>query len=69
LTCPKSKPRVYAPEQVYDTEFSGAGGDRIRAWYPRPGGVRADRRDAGGRDRSQPGGGLALAAAGLIACT
>jgi len=28
---------TYAPVQVYDTEFSGAGGDRIRAWYLVPG--------------------------------
>src|SRR6516225_6087870 len=27
---------MYAPVEVYDTEFSGAGGDRIRAWYLRP---------------------------------
>jgi cephalosporin-C deacetylase len=27
---------TYAPVEVYDTEFSGAGGDRIRAWYLRP---------------------------------
>jgi cephalosporin-C deacetylase len=32
------QPQVYTPVQVYDTEFSGAGGDRIRAWYLRPGG-------------------------------
>ena len=29
---------IYAPVEVYDTEFSGAGGDRIRAWYLRPAG-------------------------------
>ena len=29
---------TYAPVEVYDTEFSCAGGDRIRAWYLRPGG-------------------------------
>jgi cephalosporin-C deacetylase len=28
---------AYAPVEVYDTEFSGAGGDRIKAWYLRPG--------------------------------
>ena len=28
---------TYAPVEVYDTEFSGAGGDRIKAWYLRPG--------------------------------
>ena len=27
---------IYAPVTVYDTEFSGAGGDRIKAWYLRP---------------------------------
>jgi len=33
---------TYAPVEVYDTEFSGAGGDRIRAWFLRPaGGPRA----------------------------
>ena len=36
---------TYAPVEVYDTEFSGAGGDRIRAWY-----LRA----AGGPDASAP---------------
>src|SRR6185369_16469610 len=30
---------TYAPVEVFDTEFSGAGGDRIRAWYLRPPGV------------------------------
>jgi cephalosporin-C deacetylase len=29
---------TYAPVEVYDAEFSGAGGDRIRAWYLRPAG-------------------------------
>jgi len=29
---------AYAPLEVYDAEFSGAGGDRIRAWYLRPAG-------------------------------
>jgi len=29
---------IYDPVEVYDTEFSGAGGDRIRAWYLRPAG-------------------------------
>ncbi len=32
------EPGVYAPVEVYDAEFSGAGGDRIRAWYLRPAG-------------------------------
>jgi hypothetical protein len=30
---------LYAPVEVYDTDFSGAGGDRIRAWYLRPAGA------------------------------
>ncbi len=30
---------TYAPVEVFDTEFSGAGGDRIRAWYLRPPGA------------------------------
>ena len=30
---------IYAPVEVYDTEFSGAAGDRIRAWYLRPAGA------------------------------
>ena len=34
---------IYAPVEVYDTEFSGAGGDRIRAWYLRPAGADAAR--------------------------
>jgi len=29
---------IYGPVEVHDTEFSGAGGDRIRAWYMRPAG-------------------------------
>ena len=29
---------TYAPVEAYDTEFSGADGDRIRAWYLRPAG-------------------------------
>jgi cephalosporin-C deacetylase len=33
---------AYAPMQVYDTEFSGAGGDRIRAWYLRAAGAPQD---------------------------
>jgi cephalosporin-C deacetylase len=38
--CPPTLTRyeadVYGPVEVYDTEFSGAGGDRVRAWYLRP---------------------------------
>jgi cephalosporin-C deacetylase len=30
---------TYAPVEVFDTEFSGASGDRIKAWYLRPPGA------------------------------
>ena len=30
------RPDVYAPLEVHDVEFSGAGGDRVKAWYLRP---------------------------------
>ncbi|HEY1824095.1 MAG TPA: alpha/beta fold hydrolase [Trebonia sp.] len=30
------QPRLYDPLEVYDVEFSGSGGDRIRGWYLRP---------------------------------
>src|ERR1700678_1939305 len=30
------QPRLYDPVEVYDVEFSGGRGDRIRAWYLRP---------------------------------
>ena len=30
------QPRLYDPVEVYDVEFSGGGGDRVRAWYLRP---------------------------------
>jgi cephalosporin-C deacetylase len=33
--------RIYGPVEVYDAEFSGAGGDRIRAWYLKPAGAGA----------------------------
>ena len=36
---------TYAPVEVYDAEFSGAGGDRIRAWHLRP---------VGGPDSGRP---------------
>jgi cephalosporin-C deacetylase len=36
-------PDAYGPMQVYDVEFSGARGDRIRAWYLRPPGADAGR--------------------------
>ncbi|HEY2507944.1 MAG TPA: acetylxylan esterase [Streptosporangiaceae bacterium] len=32
----RHEPGLYDPVEVYDAEFSGAGGDRIRAWYLRP---------------------------------
>jgi cephalosporin-C deacetylase len=32
----RHEPGLYDPIEVYDAEFSGAGGDRIRAWYLRP---------------------------------
>jgi cephalosporin-C deacetylase len=31
---------VYRPYQVHDVEFSGAGGDPIRAWYLKPSGTK-----------------------------
>ncbi len=33
------QPDIYGPMPVFDVEFSGAGGDRIRAWYLRPPGA------------------------------
>ena len=36
------KADIYAPVTVYDTEFSGADGDRIKAWYLRPADVAED---------------------------
>jgi cephalosporin-C deacetylase len=30
------QPRLYDPLEVFDVEFSGAGGDRVKAWYLRP---------------------------------
>jgi len=36
------EPDVYRPFQVFDVEFSGAGGDPVRAWYIRPGNRDAD---------------------------
>jgi len=32
------EPDVYRPFQVFDVEFSGSGGDPIRAWYLKPAG-------------------------------
>jgi cephalosporin-C deacetylase len=37
VTLTRHEPELYAPLEVYDAEFSGAGGDRIRAWYITPG--------------------------------
>jgi cephalosporin-C deacetylase len=34
----RHKASLYAPLEVYDAEFSGHGGDRIRAWYIKPSG-------------------------------
>jgi cephalosporin-C deacetylase len=33
------QPRLYDPLEVFDVEFSGAGGDRVKAWYLRPRGT------------------------------
>jgi len=33
------RPEVYAPLEVFDVEFSGARGDRVRAWYIKPAGA------------------------------
>src|ERR1700761_9395082 len=35
----RQEPEIYAPFEVYDAEFSGSGGDRVRAWYLRPAGA------------------------------
>ena len=51
---------TYAPVEVFDTEFSGAGGDRIRAWYLRPPG--ADGQTPGGVRFIGYGGGRGLPA-------
>jgi cephalosporin-C deacetylase len=37
------QPRAYGPLPVFDVEFSGAGGDRIRGWYLRPPGAGDNR--------------------------
>jgi cephalosporin-C deacetylase len=36
VTLTRREPELYAPIEVYDAEFSGAGGDRIKAWYIKP---------------------------------
>jgi len=38
------EPEVYGPTPVWDVEFSGARGDRVRGWYLRPAGVADDER-------------------------
>ena len=35
----KHEPGLYRPVEVYDAEFSGGHGDRIKAWYFRPAGA------------------------------
>src|SRR6516162_1403468 len=34
------EPALYRPYQVHDVEFSGAGGDPVRAWYLKPSGTK-----------------------------
>jgi cephalosporin-C deacetylase len=36
LSLTRHEPELYGPLEVYDAEFSGAGGDRIKAWYIKP---------------------------------
>jgi cephalosporin-C deacetylase len=36
LALTRLDPDIYGPLEVYDAEFSGAGGDRIRAWFLKP---------------------------------
>src|ERR671932_1410171 len=38
----RHQPEVYGPTPVWDVEFSGARGDRVRGWYLRPAGVADD---------------------------
>jgi cephalosporin-C deacetylase len=42
VTMERHAPEAYGPTPVWDVEFSGAGGDRIRGWYLRPAGVADD---------------------------
>src|SRR5579875_3004405 len=35
----RHEPEAYGPLEVYDVEFSGARGDRVRGWYLRPPGA------------------------------
>jgi cephalosporin-C deacetylase len=36
LQLTRHEPELYGPLEVYDAEFSGAGGDRVKAWYIKP---------------------------------
>ncbi|MCL2582979.1 MAG: acetylxylan esterase [Streptosporangiales bacterium] len=36
VTITRHEPDLYGPAEVHDVEFSGANGDRIKAWYLRP---------------------------------
>jgi cephalosporin-C deacetylase len=38
VTLTRHEPDLYGPVEVYDAEFSGAGGDRVKAWYITPAG-------------------------------
>jgi cephalosporin-C deacetylase len=38
VTMARHEPDLYGALEVYDAEFSGAAGDRIKAWYITPGG-------------------------------
>jgi len=40
-TLDRHQPAAYGPVEVFDVEFSGARGDRIRGWYLRPAGAGA----------------------------
>jgi cephalosporin-C deacetylase len=42
-TFTRYSPDLYGQLAVYDVEFSGAGGERIRAWYLRPAGTQDQR--------------------------
>jgi cephalosporin-C deacetylase len=41
VTLTRHAEQAYGPVEVYDVEFSGARGDRIRGWYLRPPGLGA----------------------------
>src|SRR3984957_17052744 len=62
---------IYGPVEVYDAEFSGAGGDRIRGGYLRAARAAETASELSGAPRVavsgvSQGGGLALACAALI---